>query len=186
MASKKVLGACDGATLRRFREVHKASGPEISALFGRNRGWCSQVETGRSALSESDAIAICRAYDEDVAFFGLDASNGPKVFDVQRVQRRLYELGWSWREFAKLIGVSPQTVYRWKNDAAQPLEAHVELIAETLEVSVESLWTAGAPTELVAPDARKALVEFTEAEWRRVSQAVKALLGRNPKVTLGA
>lgn len=93
-------------------------------------------------------------------------------------------MGKSWRQLADLVGVASQTVYRWKNEGATPSDESIAILAETLSVSEEDLWTYDDAVEAAA-QASGVFVEFTESEWRGIAPVVRKLVGRTPRVNRG-
>src|SRR4051812_34013846 len=61
-----------------------------------------------------------------------------QIGTVIRIRRD--ELGISAAELARAVGVSPQAVSNWENQAARsPAKAHLRKIAETLSLKLEQL-----------------------------------------------
>jgi transcriptional regulator with XRE-family HTH domain len=48
-------------------------------------------------------------------------------------------------ELAKLIGISPATIWHWETRGTIPRQARMSKIAEALQVSESYLWGTGAP-----------------------------------------
>lgn len=105
--AKKTVGV-NGDTLKVVREAAGVSGAALSAKIGRNRSWASSVESGRYALTESDAAAVCEALGVSLECFGIKEGAGASVlkFRPEVMVEAARARGWSIRHLAQLIGSS--------------------------------------------------------------------------------
>jgi transcriptional regulator with XRE-family HTH domain len=68
------------------------------------------------------------------------AANGEKQ-GPRALKKALKDKGWSQRELARQLGVSPSTVTRWLNGERAPDRAHMGGLRKLLQVSSE-VWVS--------------------------------------------
>lgn len=187
---EKNINACDAATLRRVREAAGLSGLELARRIGMNKNWTSKVESGVVALAKEKALDICRALSIPASSFGLDEASPVMEFSGAKLAKLAKRRRIPLRQLAKLVGVSSATVYRWVHDGAQPAEASVELLAETLEVSRDALYAEKRDREARIPRSQNVeekpiasnlgpvyLVVVPKVVWERSKKALEQLAG---------
>lgn len=86
---------------------------------------------------------------------------------VQRINELRMNRGLSQNEFAKMIGVSANTVYHWNKSDAMPSLANLERICKELGITVEQFFHGISEPK---PDGDR--VDFL-VEWRSLSSAEK-------------
>lgn len=190
----KKVAAVDGDTLKMVREAAGVSGAALSAKIGRNRSWASSVEAGRYALTEYDAAAVCEALGVSIECFGIKEGAGPSLlkFRPEVMVEAARARGWSIRHLAQLIGVNPVNVYKWQHKGAQPERRNVEVLAETLEMSIDDFYVKeeAKPTAPSKPisnpqeastatqlDADYVLVRVPKEAWARIGPAMSLAAG---------
>lgn len=86
---------------------------------------------------------------------------------VQRINELRKNKGLSQNEFAKMIGVSANTVYHWNKTEAMPSLANIDRICEVFGITVEQFFHG-----IAASPANNENMNFL-LEWRALSAVEK-------------
>lgn len=124
--------------VKRLRKEKGITQAELAKLLGTTRGYISQLETGRTHLSDatkkrlSDILAAeVSTYDEgDIQHKPTDATAGR----IKTLRGNL-----SQREFAKKIGCSQSLIAAVEKEVTKPSESLLKKIAAACDVSYDWL-----------------------------------------------
>lgn len=113
-------------TLRKAITSHRS---EIAALKRELKALSSQLKTTQRQFKPTDGPQAKAAIDEAV----------PKKqkhfeFTAQALLEKRASLGVTQKEMAKLLGVSPLSVYKWESGQVHPRAAQLDRIAEVLQL----------------------------------------------------
>jgi DNA-binding transcriptional regulator YiaG len=103
-----------------FKKASAQYRAHIAALRRRVEDLERQVKRASKAVAKGDAAA-----EED----GTDAQTTNRRFSATRLAAQRRKLGLSAADFATLIGVSGQSVYKWEHGEARPRARQLEAIA---------------------------------------------------------
>ena len=161
--------------IKQIRAHQGLSQEDFAQAIGKTSGFISNVETGRSGISDETLQRICAAYNvsEDWLRTGkgqmfttqMDAAD--KQGTGERVKRVRKDAGLTQEEFGKRIGFSKKQVYYVEKGVSTPSNEFLHKIEQVFNISYE--WLLKGVGEMKRPTP---VIDDALLDWMRKNPEV--------------
>ena len=159
-----------GERVKAIREHYGLSQTQLAQKINKTPGFISDIETGKSGVSEETISALSRAFgvNKEWLLTGEGDMFLKETYEVdkagigKRIKEIRKEAGQTQEEFANKIGYSKRQVHCVETRKSNPSRQYLRKIASTFSVNYSWIITGKGNRELEKVKIREELIEWLE------------------------